>query len=199
MKNRTFIDFKFLYQNLIRIIFTPVMGWNIITEENRTSNYLRNNLLFPILIIVSIAAFLGSLIFTNATLPAIYSVFTGIRFFLLFLIVAYLSALMLGEITKPLDLGKNFSVSFRLIVYSLTPLFLCQIVSQLFESLIFVNILGLYGMYIFWTGAEKMLNPPDYKKMPLLITIFVVITGFFFAGNWVLTSLTDRIYYLFFA
>jgi hypothetical protein len=106
---------------------------------------------------------------------------------------------MLGEITKPLDLGKNFSVSFRLIVYSLTPLFLCQIVSQLFESLIFVNILALYGMYIFWTGAEKMLNPPDYKKMPLLITIFVVITGFFFAGNWVLTSLTDRIYYLFFA
>ena len=199
MKNRTFIDFKFLYQSLIRIFFTPQKAWNSITEENSTSNYLRNNFLFPMIAIVSIAAFLGSLIFTNATLPPVYSVLAGIRFFLLYLIVVYLSALILGEITKPLDLGKDFSISFRLIVYSLTPLFLCQIVSQLFESLIFVNILALYGIYIFWTGAEKMLNPPDYKKMPMLIAIFVVITGFFFGGNWVLTSLIDRIYYSFFA
>lgn len=195
MKNRTFIDFRFLIQNLTGIIFTPVRAWSIITEENRTSNYLRNNFLFPLITLVSIAAFLGSLIFTNSTLPAGYSVMTGIRFFILFYIVAYLSALVLGEITKPLDLGKVFSISFRLIVYSLTPLFLCQIVSQLFESLIFVNILALYGIYIFWTGAEKMLNPPDYKKMPLLIALFVVTTGLFFAMNWVLASFTDRIYY----
>jgi hypothetical protein len=199
MKNRTFMDFNFLYHSLIGIIFKPGKEWSIIKEQNRTCNYLRNNFLIPISIVVSIAAFLGSIIFTNSTLSPVYSIFAGVRFFLLFLIVPYLSAMVLGEITKPLDLGKDFSVSFKLIVYSLTPLFLCQIASQLFESLIFVNVLSLYGLLIFWTGAEKMLNPPDYKKMPMLISIFVVTTGFFFAGNLALTTILDRIYFSFFA
>jgi hypothetical protein len=199
MKTSTFMDYKFLYHNLIKIIFTPGKAWDLITEENKPAGYLRNNFLFPLIIIVSISAFLGSIIFTNKALPPVYSIMSGFKYLLLYLFVVYSSAAILGEITKPLDLGKDFTVSFRLIVYSLAPLFICQIASQLFESLIFANVLSLYGMYIFWAGAEKMLNPPDYKKMPLLIAIFVVTTGFFFAGNLVLTALTDRIYFSFFA
>jgi hypothetical protein len=146
-----------------------------------------------------LSVFLGSIIFINAKLSAVYSIFTGIKYLVLFLVVIYSAALVLGEITKPLDLGKNFTISFRLTVYSLTPLFFCQIASHLFESLIFVNVLSLYGMYIFWTGAEKMLDPPGYKKMPLLVAIFVFVTGIFFAGNWVLTTIIDRIFFSFFA
>ena len=193
------MDYKFLYQSLIRIIFTPGKAWDIIIAENRPVKYLRNNFLYPLVILVTISAFLGSIIFTNAKLSVVYSIFTAAKYFVLFLAVIYTSALVLGEITKPLDLGKSFTISFRLIVYSFTPLFFCQIASQLFESLIFVNVLALYGMYIFWTGVEKMLNPPDYKKMPMLIAIFVFVTGIFFAGNLVLTSITDRIYFSFFA
>lgn len=199
MKNRTFMDYKFLYYSLIRIIFTPGKAWTNILDENKSVKYLRNNYLIPLLVILSIAAFLGSIIFTNATLSPIYSVMSGLKFFFLFLTVVYLSAVVLGEITKPLDLGKDFAISFRLIVYSLTPLLLCQIASQLFESLIFANVLSFAGMYIFWIGAEKMLNPPDYKKMPLLVAIFVVITGIYFGSDWILTAIIDRIYFSFFA
>ena len=199
MKTETFMDYKFLYRGLLRIIFTPGKAWDIITEENRSVKYLRNNFLYPIIILVSLAVFAGSIIFTNKNLSPVYSIMTGVKYFLLFMLVAYSSALVLSEITKPLDLGKNFTTSFRLIVYSLTPLFLCQMASHLFETLIFVNILSLYGLYIFWTGAEKMLYPPDYKKMPLLIAIFFVVSGIFFACNWVLTTIADRIYFNLFA
>jgi hypothetical protein len=187
------MDYKFFYKSFLKIIFTPEKAWDIILTENRSDKDLRNNFLLPSIVLVTIAAFLGSIIFTNSRLSVIYSIFTGVKYFILLLFVTYSSALVMGEITKPLDLGKNFTISFRLIVYSLTPMFFCLIASHVFESLIFVNILSLYGMYIFWTGAEKLLLPPDYKKMPMLIAIFVFITGIFFAGNWVITALTDRI------
>lgn len=193
------MDYKFFYQSLINIVFTPVKAWEIIAEENRPVKDLRNNFLYPLIILVTLASFLGSLIFTNKTLPIAYSVITGVKYFVLFLVVTFSSALVLGEITKPLDLGKSFTISFRLIVYSLTPFFFCQVISHLFESLIFVNVLSLYGLYIFWTGAEKMLNPPDYKKMPMLIAFFVVVTGIFFAGNYVLSAIGNRLFFTFFA
>ena len=123
------MDYKFLYKNLLRIIFTPEKAWNIIIEENRPIKYLRNNFLFPLVILVTLSVFLGSIIFINAKLSAVYSIFTGIKYLVLFLVVIYSAALVLGEITKPLDLGKNFTISFRLTVYSLTPLFFCQLLS----------------------------------------------------------------------
>jgi hypothetical protein len=193
------MDYKFFYHSLLNIIFTPGNAWDIIIKENRTSKYLKNNLLFPLLILVALAAFLGSIIFINTTLSPVYSVFKGIKLFVLLLSVSYFSALVLGEITRPLDLGRDFTSSFRLIVYSLTPLFLCQVVSQLFESLVFVNVLCLYGLYIFWTGAEKIFNPPDYKKMPLLVATSIMAAAVFFTFNWILTSIFDRIYFNFLA
>ena len=187
------MDYKFFLRSLLRIVFTPEKAWDIILNENRSDKDLRNNFLFPMIALVTIAAFLGSIIFTNTKLSVVYSIFAGLKYIVLLLLVIYSSALVLGEITKPLDLGKNFTISFRLIVYSLTPMFLCQIASHLFESLIFVNILSLYGMYIFWIGAEKFLNPPDYKKMPMLIAIFVFVTGIFFTGNWLISAITEKI------
>jgi hypothetical protein len=193
------MDYKFFYKSLLNVLFAPAKAWDNIVVENRSGKSLRNNLLYPLVILVSIASFLGSIIFINSTLSPVYSLFKGFRFFILLLSVSFFSALALGEITRPLDLGRNFPVSFRLIVYSLVPLFLCQAVSQLFESLVFVNILSLYGLYIFWIGAEKILNPPDYKKMPMLVAIFTIAAASFFAFNLVLTSIFDRIYFHFFA
>ena len=63
----------------------------------------------------------------------------------------------------------------------------------------FVNVIGLYGLYIFWTGAEKLLSPPHYKKMPLLIATIVTLAGIFILSNVLLNMLIDRIYFAFFA
>jgi hypothetical protein len=97
-----------------------------------------------------------------------------------------------------LDLGREFNLSFSLIVYSITPFLLCQLLSRIFDSLLFVNIIGLYGLYIFWTGTEKLLAPPQYKKMPLLIAAAISLTGIYIVANLILTMLTDRVFYAFF-
>lgn len=192
------MDYKFFLKGLINIIFQPEKEWGRVASENRTSSYLRNNYLLPLSLLVSISAVAGSLIFINTELSPVYSLFIGLRSFLLLLVTVYASSLILNEITYPLDLGKDFNNSFRIIVYSITPFLLCEIISSIFESLLFLDILGLYGLYIFWTGAEKILTPPDYKKMPMLIATAVSMAGIYIVSDIILKMLTDKIYNLFF-
>ncbi len=193
------MDYKFFLSGLKNIIFSPVKAWETIDSENKSVKIIRDNFLFPLIILVSITAIAGSLLFTNTELSPVYSIFTGIKWFLVFFVSIFLTSLILGEITFPLDLGKNFSVSFRLIAYSLAPFILCQVLSRLFESLLFVNVIGLYGLYIFWTGAEKLLNPPQYKKMPLLIAATITLAVVYVGTSVALNMLVDKVYYAFFA
>jgi hypothetical protein len=193
------MNYKFFLSGLRNIIFSPVKAWETIDSENKSVKVIRNNFLFPLVILVTISAIAGSLLFTNTELSPVYSILTGFKWFLVFFISIYLSSFILGEITFPLDLGKDFSVSFSLIAYSLAPFILCQVLSRLFESLLFVNIIGLYGLYIFWTGAEKLLNPPQYKKMPLLVATTITLGVIYVATNVLLNMLVDKVYYSFFA
>jgi len=193
------MDFKFFLEGIKNIVLNPVKAWETIDSENKSASKTRDNFFFPLTILVSISAITGSLIYTNATLSPVYSLFIGIKCFVTLYITVYIGSFIMKEITFPLDLGRDFNLSFRIIVYSLTPLLLCLIISYIFESLLFLDIIGLYGLYIFWTGAEKILNPPQYKKMPLLIATTITVAVIYIATNIVLTKLIDKIYFLFFA
>jgi hypothetical protein len=190
---------KFLLFGVKDIIINPVKAWETIDSENRSVNMIRNRFLFPLILFVSVSAMAGSLIYTNPELSPVYSVFVGIKCLLLFYITVYATAYILREITYPLDLGRDFAVSFRLIAYSIVPLLLCQFLSRLFESLLFVNVIALYGLYIFWTGVEKLLTPPVYKKTPLLIGAIFSFACIYIAASFIFTKLIDKIYFAFFA
>jgi hypothetical protein len=193
------MDYKFLLKRLPFIIFHPVKAWGKICYETFPVRDLRNYFLFPLIILVTLFAFTGSLFFINSHLSFVYSVFVGLKFIILLLFVVYASAVTHKEITYALDLGRNFDVSFKIIVYSMTPFFLCLVVSLLFDSLIFINFLALYCLYIFWIGSEKMLNPSEHKKMPMLIATLVVMAGYYISAAWILTQVIDRLYYAYFA
>jgi len=193
------MDFKFFLRGIKNIILNPVYAWETIYSENKPVKLLRNNYFFPLIILVSVSAFVGSLVFTNVELSPVYSIFVSIKCMGILYVTVYATSRVFSEITYPLDLGKDFNISFKIIVYSVTPFLLCQVLSCLFESLLFVNIIGLYGLYIFWSGTEKMLNPSKYKKMPMLIATFVSLIGIYIVTNLVLTMLFDKVYFAFFA
>ena len=193
------MNYKFFLRGIKNIISDPISIWKTTDSKNIPVKLLRGSLLFPLIIFVSVSAAVGSLIFTNPELSISYSIFTGAKCLIVLLFTAFATTYILSEITYPLDLGKDFNVCFGLIVYSIVPFLLCQIVSRLLESLLFINVLGLYGLYIFWTGAEKILNPPNYKKMPLLIASTVTMIGIYIATNLALTMLIDRVYFSYFA
>lgn len=193
------MDLNFLYQRIKYVILDPERAWTAIFNENRPIKYIRNSFFLPLIILIAAAAFTGTIIFRNPGYSFMYPVLVSIRYFLLLLISTYASAIILRELTYALDLGRDFTVAFKLIAYSLSPYFICQIISRLFESFMFVNVLDLYSLFIFWIGMEKMLNPPEHKKIPLLIITCVAVTGLIIAMNIILRTLTDRIYFALFA
>jgi hypothetical protein len=192
------MDFKFFFNSIININRDPVKAWETIDSENRHVRLVRNSLFLPLIILVSVSASAGSLIFINSEMLPVYSIFAGIKCLCLFYITIFATAFILTRITYLLDLGKDFNFSFRIIVYSVTPFLLCQIISRLFESLLFVNIIGLYGLYIFWTGIEKKFPLPKKKKMLLLFAATIAFIVLFIVSNLLLTMLTDKIYFAFF-
>jgi len=193
------MDYKFFLNGITSIITNPAKAWDTIYSKNIPVNIIRNSILIPLIILVSVSAFAGSLIYANAELNWIYSVFVGLKCFLLLFITVFTTSFIFGEITYPLDLGKDFKVSFSIITWSTVPFLLCQILSGIFESLLFVNIIGFYGLFIFWTGAEKILKPAQHKKMPMVIATTICFLGIYIVTNLLLNKLVDKIYYSYFA
>ena len=193
------MDFRFLYHRIKYFIISPVRAWEVVHRENRPIKDVRGSFALPLIALVSVCAFLGSLIFINTTLNPMYSVLKAIEAFLLLYLGLYGSAFVVREITRALDLGHDFLVSFKLVAYSMAPIFLSLTVSKLFESLLFINLLGLYGFYIFWTGMEEMLNPADHKKMPMIIATAITVIVIFGILVVVLSKITEMLYFTVFA
>jgi hypothetical protein len=193
------MNFNFFLKGIKNIVFTPAKLWETVISEHPSAGVIRNSFFIPLVLLVAVSAFFGSLLFANAELSASYSVLLSIKCIIVILIAVYAASYLLGEITYPLDLGRDFNISFMLVLFSATPFLMCQILSHMFESLLFVNIIGLYGLHIFWIGAEKILNPPQYKKMPLLIAATITFAGIYITTYLLLSMITDRVYYSFFA
>ncbi len=192
------MDYKFFLQGIINLLTYPKRNWENAGKDNITTSKLRNSFLLPLVIMISITSFFGSYLFANAELSPVYSVMVAAKYFILLLVTVYASAIIIKEITYPMDLGRDFRTSFILVVYSFAPFMLCLLFSTLFESFLFVNIVGFYGLYLFYTGAEIFLNPAQYKKMPLIIASTITIEGIYIATNLVLSMAVDRIFFTFF-
>jgi len=197
--NLVIMDFKFLYYRITNIILNPVKAWEAIYSENRPIKFVRSSFFLPLVILAAVSAFLGSFLFTHTGFSNAYPVLIGIKYFLLLFFVVYATSFIFQEILKALDLKGNFKLSFKIITYSVAPFLICQIISRLIESFIFVNVLALYGVYIYWTGIEKMINPPEHKKIPMAIATTVSFIALFVVTNWLLTLIIEKLYFTFFA
>jgi Yip1 domain len=192
------MDFKFLADTIRNIIVDPVKAWETIYTEDRKVKFTIINLL-SLVVLASVSAFLGSFYFINTGLTNVYSVMAGIKYFILYSLVLSGTTLILAEITKALDLGKDLKTSFKLVAYSSIPFLICQMMSRLFESFIFINVLALFGLYVFWTGMERITDTPEQKKIPLLIAAAVTFIVLFFTADWILSGIMDKLYFAFFA
>lgn len=193
------MDHKFFLSAISNFILRPEKAWDIAISENKPDRVLNYSLLIPLVVLITLSSFAGSLIFSNAELGMAYSVLTSLKSAITLVVTLLFSAILLKETTYPLDLGRNYTSSIRLIVYSSIPFICCQLISKLFESFLFINILALYGLYIFWVGSIKILNPPGYKRLPLLIATIVITSGIFGFLNYVLSMAVDRFYYSYFS
>jgi hypothetical protein len=60
-------------------------------------------------------------------------------------------------------------------------------------------VLAFFGLYIFWTGHEKMADPSEKNKPLLIVAATVTFIILFLVFNWLLTLIFDKLYFSVFA
>ena len=135
LKQKVVMDFRFLYHRTKYFIINPGKAWEVVHREERPMKFVRGSFFLPLIILVTISAFLGSMFFINTTLKPMYSVLAAVNTFLFLYLGVYGSAFVVREIMRAMDLGHDFLVAFKLVAYSMAPIFLSLTISRLFESL----------------------------------------------------------------
>jgi len=155
------------------LLLNPKEFWRARKLSGENQRQLLARYFFPLIILVSAAVFVGEYI-SSKHFYASYAVAKSGRTLILFTLQYFISIFFTYELIKPFGGKKDLPVVQKLVVYSLTPFLLVSLISGLFPVLYALNVLGLYGFYIFWVGVQENLDFPERKVSSYILTAILV-------------------------
>ena len=165
------------------ILLTPKTEWPVIETETTDVKTLTVNYLLPLALITAVATFIGyGLIGQNVFGVHIGSAGFGLRYALVSLVStiggAFLTAYIIDLLAPSFGSEKNFLQSFKLVVYSYTPMLVAGILPIIPSLGILATLAGLYGLYLLYIGLQPMKKTPEDKKTSyFVVSLIVVILG----------------------
>jgi len=150
------------------IIVTPRTEWSVIAAEGGTVGDIYRNYVVPLALIPAICSFVGmsvlgfSLGADHMRVPFFSGLIMAALQFGLGLLIVYLVALVIDALAPRFDGRKGMLPAFKLAAYSYTPAWLTGIF-LLVPVLGFLSILGLYGIYLLYVGAPRLMAIPEGK------------------------------------
>ena len=193
------IDTKFMYRRIRYVITNPARAWKHIRDENRTVKTVILSYLLPLISVVSLAAFAGTLIYTHSRLSILFPIIISVKLFLSLYLTILLSAWVINEISVAYRQNKNYEFSFKLVSYAITPLIVIMVITRLFPLLMFLNILGFYGAFILWVGINTMEDITSNGAIRFFILALTSIIIFYLSISWILGSVLEGLYFLIFS
>jgi len=165
-----------LVERAKNIILKPKDEWAVIDQENTSVITLTVLYLIPFALILALAFFIKyGIIGESVAGPFINMGFKwAFIYFISSILSIFISTFIINYISPNFGTLKNFSKIFNLLVYSLTPVFICS-VSQIIPFIGFLSFLGLYGLYILYVGIKPMLKTPDDKVLVYFLVSFLVL------------------------
>lgn len=154
-----------LFSRCIGIIASPKEEWIKIKEENSSFFQLMANFLFPLLILTTVAAMIGSYfqMAGNAFSWDIIIV-SGLRSILSILISILMSIIAINAMIKTFGGTPNLTQAAKLVVYSFVPGILVAIIFGMIPWFYILGLFFLYSFYIFFHGTPVMLNIPHERQ-----------------------------------
>ncbi|SHF86456.1 Yip1 domain-containing protein [Mariniphaga anaerophila] len=171
--------FNQLYATVKEVIIAPGKFWERRKEEGSESSRPFSNYFLPLLAIVFFAVFASELM-RGSRFYITYPLMRAFREVLLFLLQYVISAFLTNELIKPFGGKKNIAIVRQLVIYSLTPFMLVSLITGVFPFLYVIDILGLYGFFIFWAGIKVFLEFPE-RKLPSFFLVAVLANFFVFS------------------
>ncbi len=168
-----------LFERVKGILLNPRAEWSIIEREPGDMAYLFMNYVAILAAIPAVCGFIGSSLIGislpglgTVRVPIVTGLVGAVVGYLLTFAMVYIVALLADLLAPTFQGQKNFENALKLTVYSYTPAWLVG-VFLLIPSLGFLTILGLYGLYLLWTGIPPLMKAPQEKSIVYTLAIIV--------------------------
>jgi hypothetical protein len=170
-----------LTERVKNILVQPVEEWSVIETEQTTVADLYTYYIMPLAAIGPVASIIGlSVIGFHVPMGGTYrvSLMTAIGHAVVTYVMAlagvYVLALVIDVLAPTFNGTKNSSQALKLAAYSSTAGWLVGIFN-LIPPLAFLQILGLYSLYLLYLGLPVLMKSPQDKT--LAYTVVVIIAG----------------------
>ena len=173
------MDLKQLWNRTFSLLRNPKMAWEEIRDEKIDRDALYKKYLIPFAAIYALSTFVGSLVWTRSESFAEIVVQTLVDF-----AVPTASAIILAYAIERLatnfDSTKDLTLSTKLAIFSLLPLFFFMTIGHLIQPLNGVmRLVSFYSLYVLWLGFKPVLGTVTEQRLGytvLTVLIFVGIT-----------------------
>jgi hypothetical protein len=161
-----------LYNNVINILFEPPLFWEKQKESFTTNIQLLAGYLIPLIFFAAIGVFAGEM-FRGSRFYLFFPVIKAVRKIVLFTVYYIVMVIIINEMMPAFGIKKDLPAAQKLAAFSLTPAVVIAFITGLFPFLYILNILGIYGFYIFWTGINILLDFSDNKQYSYFLLIII--------------------------
>lgn len=183
-------DVMSLVDRAKNIIMSPKTEWPVIDTEQTTVSELYSRYIVPLVLIGPVASFIGKVVFgvhipfVGTIHPGIgSSIGTAVATFVLALISVYVLALIIDMLAPSFDGQRNQMQALKLAAYSSTAAWVGGIFG-IIPVLSWLGILlGLWSLYLLYTGVPVLMkSPPEKSAIYTIVIIIAWIVLFFIIG-----------------
>jgi len=160
------------------IILKPVEEWPKIAAETDSQSEILKNYVLPLAAIGPVASLIGGQIFGYGALFVSYrpsivsSLVTALLSFVLTIVGVFVLAAIADWLAPKFEGQSNKANAFKLVAYGGTAAWLAGIFS-LVPMLAVFGLLGLYSLYLFYTGVGPMMAVPEAKRIAYTVVTFL--------------------------
>jgi len=167
------------------LIVAPENEWTAIDAENTSVAELYRNYIVYLAAIPPFASFVSGYLFGfrgGAHVGEHLAFFGGlaraVMQYSLSLPLIYMVAFVISNLAPHFDGRESDRRSLALVAYSATPAWLASAFA-LIPFLRWLDLLGLYGLWVFYTGFPRMLRcPKDHADIfTLIVLVLTIVTG----------------------
>jgi len=168
--------YRDIYIRVKKLFLSPDKEWESIYNEKMTIRDIFFSYSMPLIIISTIAVFIGSLFNYHEArfdIALIHASYTFIAF-MVSLIAAYLIML---KLISALNVKSDKETIFKLIALPSLLIYITHLIVTLFPEIFFIRLLNLYAGFIIWEGYRHLFDIDKQKNVLLsfITSAFVLL------------------------
>jgi hypothetical protein len=163
------------------LVLDPKVEWRVIDAEQNTVQDIFTKYAMPLAAIPPVASFIGLCIIGSGPFGSTYRMplAVGVAYsalmYLLLLGWVYVMALVVHAFAPKFEGHGEFIDALKLAAYAATPAWIGAVFSVIPALSIVGNLLGLYSVYLLYTGLPILTEPPEEKALPYFCVVLLAL------------------------